>query len=274
MAKKAKKDRFMKKLDLEDDENYPKKEKEYQTYHLMIIDRSGSMDTVKAETISGLNEQLHSIRKAQEEHDEQEQKVCLVVFSSTVDHSEMWNMNIDDVEDFTEETYVPDGMTALLDAVGMGVSKLREEIKDKLAEKKANIIMTIFTDGMENNSKEYNGQQILSLIKEIKETGYWAVSFAGCSDDVFEVAKSMGIAEGDTLHYAAGSVGTQHAFARMAQSRTNYTNSYSMSIAQGLDTAAVNKAENFFENTTNLNETKSLNETKEENKLTEGPNSA
>jgi len=233
-----------------------------KTYHLMIIDKSGSMDLVKDVTISGLNENLQSIRKAQEDFDDQEQVTCLVTFSGggwssgggfersngTIDHTSCWKKMTGEIEDFTKENYIPDGGTPLLDAVGSSISKLREEIKDELLERKATVVVTIFTDGQENTSKEYSQQQIKDLITEVKETGQWTIAFAGCGDNVFEVAESMNIGRGSTMAYTAGSVGTQHAFRSMAQARYTRSEQYSNTLSEGQDVAEVNQVDNMFQN--------------------------
>ena len=68
-----------------------------KTYHLMILDKSGSMQSVKEVTISGLNEQLQSIKTSQEEHDDQEQIACFVTFNGNVECETLWSSQINDV---------------------------------------------------------------------------------------------------------------------------------------------------------------------------------
>ena len=242
-----------------------------KTYHLMLLDSSSSMNTVKKSTISGLNEQLQSIKKAEKDFDDQEQIVCFITFGSEVEHSSLWNKKIDSIEDFNDENYTPNGLTALLDATGIGINKLRNEIKSDLQQRKANVVVTIFTDGEENNSKEYNSTEVSNLIKEVKETGQWTVTFVGCSDNAFEVAQSLGIGRGDTLHYASGDDGTQSAFKTMAKSRYCRSAAYSNCVSKGLDTSSANLGNNFFNNidldgTTKKDEYKKDTDKKEKDK--------
>jgi Mg-chelatase subunit ChlD len=218
-----------------------------KTYHLMILDKSSSMNYVRAATISGLNEQLASIRKASEDFDDQEQVVCFVTFSEEVDTTQLWNEKISDVEDFTTETYRPDGWTALYDAIGMGVNKLRNQIADDLAERKANVVVTIFTDGHENKSKEFQtAAEVRTLTEEIQETGQWTVAFIGCGDDVFDVAQSMGVQRGNTMSYSAGIEGTTRAMTSMSQALYSRAEKYSDSISKGISCEAVNLEADFF----------------------------
>ncbi len=224
-------------------------QEKHKTYHLMVLDRSGSMQNVRDVTISGLNEQLQSIRKDEKNHQEQEQVICFVTFSNDVEHEDLWNKKITDIDDFNRDTYVPDAGTALFDGVGISINKLRDQIKDELLDRKANVIVTIFTDGGENSSQYFKEvSQIKSLIEEVKETGLWTVAFLGCGNNVFDVAESMGIDRGSTLAYAAGEDGTQSAFASMSVARSVRTASYSKAISANVDTSEVNQAGKFFDN--------------------------
>lgn len=214
----------------------------------MILDRSSSMNSVRDATISGLNEQLASIRKASEDFDDQEQIVCFVTFSDEVDTTQIWDEEIGNLEDFTNQTYQPDGMTALYDAIGMGVNKLRTQIAGDLADRKANVVVTIFTDGYENRSREFTkASEIKTLTEEIQDTGQWTVAFIGCGDDVFDVAQSMGVSRGNTMSYSAGIEGTTLAMTSMSNARYMRAQNYSESIAKGsLDMSEVNQGADFF----------------------------
>lgn len=220
--------------------------KKIKTYNLIVLDKSGSMGSVQMETISGLNEQIQSMKKAEKDFPEQEQKVCIVYFSSEVEVTECWNKNVSDIKEFTKENYNPDGMTALYDAIGIGVKKLREEIKEELSDRTANVILTIFTDGSENSSRKFDRNEVKKLIGDIKDTGQWTVAFIGCGDNVFDVAESIGISQGNTMSYTAGSVGTQNAFVQMSTARYERSATYSSFASKGMDMADANVTMSFF----------------------------
>jgi len=218
----------------------------------MILDKSSSMNSVRDATISGLNEQLDSIRKAAEDFDNQEQIVCFVTFSDSVDTDQLWNVKIEDFTNFGDETgdnsYSPNGMTALYDAIGIGINKLRNQISADLADRKANAVVTIFTDGHENVSREFDGSQVRTLTEEIQETGQWTVAFIGAGgDDVFRVAQSMGVTRGNTMAYDAGSAGTARAMTTMSKSLYTRAEAYSQSLDMGIENMAdVNQGMDFF----------------------------
>ena len=198
-----------------------------KTYHLVILDKSGSMNHVRQVTLDGLNEQIQSARQSQTDLEDQEQIICLTTFNAQVDSNLRWNVSIDDVQDFVEEDYVPMGGTALNDAICLSINKLKEEIEEELYNRKANVMVTILTDGHENASTQFSASQAKELVEEVKATGRWTVSFIGCGDDVFETAASYGISHGNTLSFAAGAAGTQNAFTTLANSRSVRNAAYS-----------------------------------------------
>ena len=221
-----------------------------KTYHLMILDRSSSMMKVRDATISGINEQLDSIRKAAKDFQDQEQIVCFVTFSDQVDSTQIWNESIENVNNFTKDTYCPRGFTALHDAIGMGINKIKEQVANELAKRQANIVITVFTDGYENSSREFvNATEVKELVSSIQETGQWTVAFIGCGgDEVFSVAQSMGISRGNTMSYDAGVKGTTQAFSTMSNARYDRASMYSQALNNNCDTKKINKKTDFFAN--------------------------
>lgn len=222
-------------------------ESKIKTYNLIILDKSGSMQNVAKETIEGLNEQFKSMKKTEEDYKDQEQIVCLVNFSYQVEVTNFWNKRVSNIPKFSNENYQPDGGTALYDAIGTGISKLREEIKDELSARTANVIVTIFTDGEENASKAFSGAQVKKLIEDVKDTGQWTIAFLGCGDNVFEVANSIGISSGNTMSYSSGAAGTTQAFTKMSHARMSRAVAYSNCAEMGLCSDNLNKDMDFFD---------------------------
>ena len=198
-----------------------------QVHHLIILDKSSSMHEVRSETIDGCNKQFDIIRKMSEENQEQEHFVSMVIFSYShkIDMETIWMKKSDEIENINNETYVPDGYTALFDAIGRGVTKLQKEIQEQLNNRGARVVVTILTDGHENNSQEFTGKNIKSLIDEHQKGGLWTITMAGCTDDVFDVADNLNISRGNVLKYDMGALGTTQAFSQMAKSRSVYCSS-------------------------------------------------
>ena len=104
---------------------------ETKVFNLIILDESGSMSCIKRQALSGLNETLQTIRKAQEKYPEQEQLISIVPFESFNIRLLRDKVSIKDVEDLKENEYNPGGSTPLYDAIGFGISSIRKEVTDR-----------------------------------------------------------------------------------------------------------------------------------------------
>lgn len=113
------------------------------------------------------------------------------------------------VGEITAKEYYVRGSTALLDAVGRTIQKIRNA-QEHLPEgaKAEKVIFVIITDGMENSSKEYNREQIRRMITCQRERG-WEFLFLGANMDAVAEAKSMGIQEERAATYRNDSQGVQ-----------------------------------------------------------------
>ncbi len=170
---------------------------------VFILDRSGSMTGLEGDTIGGFNSMLKK-QKAQEG----EANVTTVLFDNQYEllHD---RIDIRAVAELTDDQYFTRGSTALLDAVGLTIQKLKNVLKNTSEEYRAeNVIFVITTDGEENASKEYNYRQISKLIKEQTKAG-WEFLFLGANIDAAETAQSMGINRERAANYHADSAGTQ-----------------------------------------------------------------
>ena len=161
-----------------------------KVYNLIILDKSGSMESIRKAAIDGYNETLGSIKSAQLKYlDSQEHYISLAVFCGC-DVEMVYDCTpIKDAEKLTKERYNPCCMTPLYDAIGKSVKALAK-ISD--AEEDSAVLVTIITDGMENASQEWTGPAIKRLIDERKEEG-WMFSYVGADHDVESVAASISI---------------------------------------------------------------------------------
>lgn len=155
--------------------------KEGLTEIVFILDKSGSMHTIKDDAIGGFNSFVEEQLK-----NEGETNVNLVLFDTYVSVRN----NITKIDD---NTYKPSGMTALLDAIGAGIANMESKLAETpKSERPENIVFTIMTDGEENSSREYSKSAIEKLIKEKTELG-WQFIFMGANIDSVSTAKGLGI---------------------------------------------------------------------------------
>ena len=196
-----------------------------QVYNLVILDKSGSMESIRTEAINGYNETLGSIKSTQLKFlDTQEHFVSLAAFCDCgIDM--IYDMTpIKDAEKLTKEKYDPCCCTPLFDAIGKTVKTLKKKIADV---EDAAVLVTIITDGYENSSKEWDAKGVSKLIEECKEDG-WMFSFIGAGEDVIKVATTISIT--NTMVWENTSEGTKKMFDEENEARERYCMEYNSLI--------------------------------------------
>ncbi|MDY6378607.1 MAG: vWA domain-containing protein [Bacteroidales bacterium] len=164
--------------------------KKTKVYNVIIMDRSGSMWEIQKPAIMGYNEVLGGVKAAATKFAEtQKQFMTLVLFDSSSIDEVYWNANPADAAILTEETYVPGACTPLYDAVGRTLTKLEKELK---GDDNHSVVVTIITDGYENDSHEYNLTAVKTLIEHLKKEG-WSFAYMGTDHDVEGVTVSLSI---------------------------------------------------------------------------------
>ena len=156
---------------------------------VFILDRSGSMGGMEGDTIGGFNAML-----AKQQTEPGECRITTILF----DHAyEVLHDRIDikAVKPMTEREYFVRGQTALLDAVGRCIDKIKSVQKNTAEEFRADkVLFVITTDGMENASREYGYDKIKVMIEQQKSEHSWEFLFLGANIDAVEVAGHFGIA--------------------------------------------------------------------------------
>lgn len=171
---------------------------------LFILDRSGSMAGLEADTIGGYNSMLDRQKK-----EEGEAVVSTVLFD---DRTEVLHdrLPLDKMEHITAEEYYVRGCTALLDAVGGAIhhiGNVHKYAREEDRPEKTLVIIT--TDGMENASKYYDYGKVKKMVERQKEKYGWEFLFLGANMDAIEVAGKFGIKADHAVNYECDSAGTQ-----------------------------------------------------------------
>lgn len=170
-----------------------------------VLDRSGSMTTIRDDAIGGFNAFLKDQQAIPGEA-----KLTLALFDDQYDviHDAV---DIASVPELTAETFVPRGWTALYDAVGRTIDGIGARLS-AAQDKPEKVIFVILTDGMENRSKEYTQERIAEMIKHQSEKYGWEFIFLAANQDAFATGAQMNIPARTTANFAANSVGTQSAY--------------------------------------------------------------
>ncbi len=199
-------------------------------YNLIILDESGSMSSIKQETINGFNETIQTIKSAQIKHQNQEHFVSLITFNGDEIKTIYDKCKSDTCNELTDKLYQPNCSTPLYDAIGMSVSSLKSFLSDQ---SNYTVLVTIITDGEENNSKEFKGEMIRDMIDELKQAG-WIFTYIGANHDVEKFAMSISIES--FMEFTSNAEGTSTMNEKNCQTRSR---AYSR-LSHGLGSESLN----------------------------------
>ena len=163
-----------------------------------ILDQSGSMESIKAGTLEGVNAFLDQQKK---ENATYPVRFSLTLFSTEVEVRHT-SVSISAVLGLDEKTYQPEGGTALLDAIGLTIDNLGKRLAETPeSERPGKVIVAIMTDGEENSSQQFNWLQISEKIKHQTEVYKWEFLFLGANQDAIATASRMNIDHRDSTTY-------------------------------------------------------------------------
>jgi len=187
-----------------------------QVFNVIILDKSGSMGSIRKAAVDGFNETLAGIRKAQETFAEtQTHYVSLVAFCSC-EMTEIYDkVPVTEARPLELNDYVPCCCTPLYDAMGFTLTKMQKHVQDM---NDALVVVTIITDGLENASKEYTGSTVKGLVEQLKEKG-WSFTYMGANQDSVEVAFTLSIRNARNFDYSDD--GAMYAMAKDSSTRMN-----------------------------------------------------
>lgn len=144
----------------------------------VVLDKSGSMSGRTAETISSYNK-LVDDQKIANKHI----TFSLFLFNHEIDVVYSF-VDIGSVKELTAHEYAANGYTALNDAVGRAIDETGVYLAGMQEnERPSKVLLVVITDGFENASKEFTGQNIIDKVKHQREKYGWEVMFIGCDEE-------------------------------------------------------------------------------------------
>ena len=170
---------------------------------VFILDRSGSMSGLEADTIGGFNSLLEKQKK-----EEGEALVSVVLFDDST--QVLYDReDIRKVEPMNDSQYYVRGCTALLDALGGAIRHIgnvhkyarQEDVPEKT-------LFIITTDGMENASRRYTYKKVKQMVERQKARYGWEFLFLGANMDAIAVAGNIGIHADRAVTYQCDEEGT------------------------------------------------------------------
>lgn len=183
---------------------------------VFIIDRSGSMSGLEADTIGGFNSTIESQK---DKGGKVYVNTVLFDHESRVLHD---RVDIEKIEPMTRCDYQVRGSTALLDAVGDAMHHIKNVHKYARPEDvPEHTIFVITTDGMENASCRYSSKTIKDMITNAQNDYGWEFIFLGANIDVAQTADDLGIRRDRATNYRYDASGVDSSYKTMNRAIRN-----------------------------------------------------
>ena len=179
----------------------------YETDITVVLDRSGSMSSIRGDTIGGFNAFLKD-----QQGESGAARLTLVQFDNQYEvvHD---NLPLAEVPELTETTFVPRASTALLDALGRTINSTGARLASlPEADRPKNVIFVVITDGLENASTEFTREKVFEMVSHQTEKYAWDFVYLGANQDAIAVGQSLGVRAGSSLSYTASAVGTSNTY--------------------------------------------------------------
>lgn len=188
------------------------------THITVILDRSGSMESIRDDTIGGFTTFLGEQRGRPGNA-----TLTLVQFDSQDPYEVIHSFRpVAEVPELTRETYVPRASTPLLDAVGRGINDLEGKLVGiEPSRRPAKVIVVVITDGQENASREFRREQILKMIQDKEQHLGWQFLFLSADLDAMEDAEQQGFQPRFSLAFDKTGKGTRDAWGSVSEKISN-----------------------------------------------------
>lgn len=184
------------------------------THITVILDRTGSMESIRDDTIGGFNAFLDKQRS-----EPGRATITLVQFDSQDPFEVVYACkDAKDAPRLTAETYVPRASTPLLDAMARGMLHLDEALASAAkGSEPEHVLFVVITDGLENASREFSRADVVRMIAQRKEKG-WQFVFLSADLDAVEEAGALGVAYASRMAFAKSPGGVHAALDALSDS--------------------------------------------------------
>lgn len=184
---------------------------------VILLDRSGSMESIKSDTIGGFNRFL-----SEQQRVPGEATLTLVQFDDELETLCRFR-SLGQVSPLGPDTYVTRNCTALLDAMGKVIRTTGEDLAFLAEDQRPDrVLFVVITDGMENSSKEFKKDQIRQMIKLQEEKYNWKFVFLGANMDAVAEGGTIGVSVNSSMTFAPTAKGIRNVFATMSGSTAAY----------------------------------------------------
>lgn len=178
----------------------------------IVLDRSGSMQIIRYDTIGSFNAFLKDQKTVSSEA-----TITLAQFNDLYE-AVYQAIPLAEAPELTMQTYVPSGSTALLDAIGRTIDETGQRLAAlPEADRPESVIFVILTDGEENASRHYLPERINDMIRHQSDVYRWQFVFLGANQDAIMTASRLGIGSAQAMTFAASPAGAQAAMGAVSK---------------------------------------------------------
>lgn len=183
----------------------------------LLLDRTGSMQSVVDDTIGGYNTYIDSLKESGDSV-----RFTMTLFDSQGIDVMHRAVDVSIVPHLTRKTYRPRAMTPLYDAIIKTIEETEKETS-----KDDSVLFAILTDGLENASKRYSREDVKEKINEMSSMG-WSFVYLGANQDAWLVGDSIGI----TANITYAQTQTRDTITRLGRASRSYVHDASTGNAQ------------------------------------------
>lgn len=184
----------------------------------VVVDRSGSMNSIYDAALSGVNEQVRILKQSAKKKGVGKTLVSFIQFDTEIDTLTK-NRPANELKEFKHGDFFPRGGTSMYDATHRAIQELKSYKTD--ASNVAYLVIVI-SDGYENSSREVNASQLAQEIKTLQATDKWTFSYMLSNQDLSVVRNTLGLNFGNTWGWTTTNAGVGTAYSVNAIATNNY----------------------------------------------------
>lgn len=192
------------------------------TLLVLVVDRSGSMQSIREDMEGGIKTLLDEQAKAP--------GACVVTVAQFDDQYELLFQGVP-VAEVTGYELVPRGSTALLDAIGRSIGEVSNWLGQiNEVRRPENVVFAVVTDGLENASHEWSRDKVMAAVKERSDAG-WQFTFLGANQNAIQEGEGLGVGAASAMTYSATPGGARAAMSSLSASVSRLRSGADQSLA-------------------------------------------
>lgn len=193
----------------------------------ILLDRSGSMNSIREATVKGVNAFMDDVNRVPGEgvwslvqfDDHDSAKGAREQFPHVV----FENVNSSRLPRLEPADFKPRGSTALVDAVCLTINRISARVQAVPEADRPKVMVVVMTDGLENASRQFTSARLRELVAEAQSVYGWEFLYLGANQDAFSEAGKYGIAKaGNVYNFNATDAGCQGALHAGAQNARHW----------------------------------------------------